>query len=50
VGAAICRGEPFAREVVHKLERKERREIIREIDHLSPRRQPQVEEDVETLP
>jgi hypothetical protein len=43
-------GEPFSREVVHKLETKERREIIREKDRLSPRRQPQVEEDVETLP
>jgi hypothetical protein len=42
--------EPFARDVVHKLERKERREIIREKDRSSPRKQPQVEEDVEALP
>jgi hypothetical protein len=38
--------EPFAREVVHKLKRLERREIIHEKDRSSPRRQPQVEEDV----
>ena len=42
--------EPFAREAVHKLERKERREIIREKDRSTRRKQPQVEEDVETLP
>jgi hypothetical protein len=50
VGAAIRRGEPFSREVVHKLERKERREIIREEDRSTRRKQPQVEEDVEALP
>jgi hypothetical protein len=32
------RREPFAREVIHKGERLERREIIREKDRLSPRR------------
>jgi hypothetical protein len=43
-------GKPFAREVVHKLERKKRREIIREKDRSSLRKQPQVEEDVKALP
>jgi hypothetical protein len=43
-------GEPFTRETIHKLERKERREIICEKDRSSPRRQPQVEEDIEALP
>jgi hypothetical protein len=42
--------EPFARETVHKLERKESREIIREKDCSTRRKQPQVEEDVEALP
>jgi hypothetical protein len=42
--------DPFTREVVHKLERKERREIIREEDRSTRRKQPQVEEDVEALP
>jgi hypothetical protein len=42
--------EPIAREAVHKLERKERREIIREKDHSNRKKQPQVEEDVEALP
>jgi hypothetical protein len=42
--------EPFAREAIHKLKRKERREIIREKDHSTRRKQPQVEEDVEALP
>jgi hypothetical protein len=37
-------------EVIHKLERKERREIVRKKDHSTPRTQPQVEEDVEALP
>jgi hypothetical protein len=50
VGAAIHRREPFAREVVHKLERKERRETIHEEDCTTRRKQPQVEEDVEALP
>jgi hypothetical protein len=40
--------EPFAREVVHKRER--RREIIHEKDRSTRRKQPQVEEDVEALP
>jgi hypothetical protein len=42
--------EPLAREVVHKLARKERREIVCEKDRSSPRKQPQVEEDAEALP
>jgi hypothetical protein len=42
-------GEPFAREVVHKLEREEG-EIIRKKDRSTRRKQPQVEEDVEALP
>ena len=42
--------EPFAREAVQKLERKERREIIREEDRSTRRKQPQVVEDVEALP
>jgi hypothetical protein len=53
VGATIRRErerEPFTQVVVHNLERKERRETIREKDRSSPRRQPQVEEDVEALP
>jgi hypothetical protein len=37
-------------EVIHKLERKERREIVRKKDQSTPRTQPQVEEDVEALP
>jgi hypothetical protein len=40
----------FTREVVHKGESLERREITREKDRSSPRRRPQVEEDVEALP
>jgi hypothetical protein len=44
------RREPFAREAIHKLERKDRREIIHEEDHPTQRKQPQVEEDVEALP
>jgi hypothetical protein len=43
-------GEPFTRQVVHKLERKEKREIIREEDRSTRRKQPQVEDDVEALP
>jgi hypothetical protein len=43
-------GEPFAREAVHKLERKGRREIIHEKDRSTRKKQPQVEEDVEALP
>jgi hypothetical protein len=42
--------EPFTQEAVHKLERKEMREMIREKDHSTRRKQPQVEEDVEALP
>jgi hypothetical protein len=42
--------EPFAREAIQKLERKKRREIIREEDHSTQRKQPQVEEDIEALP
>jgi hypothetical protein len=42
--------EPFVREVVHKLERKERREVIREKDCSTRMKQPQVVEDVEALP
>jgi NADH:ubiquinone oxidoreductase subunit D len=42
--------DPFAREVVHNLERKEERQIIREKDRSSSRRQPQVEDDVKALP
>jgi hypothetical protein len=42
--------EPFARETVHKLEREKRREIIREKDFSTRRKQPQVVEDVEALP
>jgi hypothetical protein len=42
-------GEAFTREAIHKLERKEKREIIWEKDRLSLR-QLQVEEDVEALP
>jgi hypothetical protein len=42
-------GEPFAREVVHKLEREKRREIIRKEDRSTRRKQPQVEEDIEAL-
>jgi hypothetical protein len=41
---------PFTREVIHKGERLERREIIREKDGSSPRRRPEVEEDVEAMP
>jgi hypothetical protein len=43
-------GEPFAREVIHKLEREKRREIIRKEDRSARRKQPQVAEDVEALP
>jgi hypothetical protein len=53
VGVAIRRErerEPFTQEVVHKLKRKKRREVIRKKDRSSLRRQPQVEEDVEALP
>jgi hypothetical protein len=46
----FAEGESFTREVIHKVERKGRREIIREKDRSSPRRQTQVEEDVEALP
>jgi hypothetical protein len=46
----FARREPFAREAVHKLERKERREIIRKEDRSTRRKQPQVEEDIEALP
>jgi hypothetical protein len=42
--------EPFARETIQKVERKKRREIIREEDRSTRRKQPQVEEDVEALP
>jgi hypothetical protein len=42
--------EPFAREVVHKLEKEKRREIIRERGLSTRRKQPQVVEDVEALP
>jgi hypothetical protein len=42
--------EPFTREAVHKLERENKREIIREKDHSTRRKQPQVEEDVEAMP
>jgi hypothetical protein len=42
--------EPFTQEVVQRLERKEEREIIREKDRSSPKRQPQVEEDIKALP
>jgi hypothetical protein len=50
-GTAIHRErEPFAREAVHKLEREKRREIIREKDRPTRRKQPQVEKDVEALP
>jgi hypothetical protein len=45
--------EPFARKAVHKLERerrRRRREIIREKDRSTRRKQPQVEENVEALP
>jgi hypothetical protein len=45
----FARRERFAR-VIHREERLERREIIREKDQSSPRRQPQVEEDVKALP
>jgi hypothetical protein len=50
VGAPTFRGEPFAQEAVHKLERKKRREIIRKKDRSTRRKQPQVEEDIEALP
>jgi hypothetical protein len=40
----------FAQEAVHKLERKKRKEIIREKDRSSRRKQPQVVEDIEALP
>jgi hypothetical protein len=46
----FAKGEPFAREAVQKLGRKERREIIREEDCSTRRKQPQVEEDIEALP
>jgi hypothetical protein len=46
----FAEGEPFTREVVHKLERKVRREIIRKKDRSTRRKQPQVKEDVEALP
>jgi hypothetical protein len=46
----FARREPFAREAIHKLEMKERGEIIREKDRSTRRKQPQVEEDVEALP
>jgi hypothetical protein len=36
--------------VVHKLKRERRREIIREKDRSTRRKQPQVEEDVEAQP
>jgi hypothetical protein len=41
--------EPFTRVAVHKLEWK-KREITRERDRSTRRKQPQVEEDVEALP
>jgi hypothetical protein len=50
VAPPFTEGEPFAREAVYKLERKERREIIREKDRSTRRNLPQVEEDVEALP
>jgi hypothetical protein len=40
--------EPFAREAIHKLEKKERREIIRKEDRSTRRKQPQVVEDRST--
>jgi hypothetical protein len=49
VEAPFAGREPFAPEAVHKLEGEKRREIIREKDHLTRRKQPQVEEDVEAL-
>jgi hypothetical protein len=42
--------EAFSREAVHKLDREKRREIIREKDRSTQRKQPQVVEDVEALP
>jgi hypothetical protein len=46
----VAKREPFTREVVHKQEREKRREIIREKDRSTLRKQPQVVEDVDTLP
>jgi hypothetical protein len=46
----FAEGEPFAREAVHKLDREKWREIIRQKDRSTGRKQPQVEEDVEALP
>jgi hypothetical protein len=42
--------EPYIWEVVHKRERLEGEEIIRERDASSPRRRPQAEEDIEAVP
>jgi hypothetical protein len=42
--------EPFARESIHKLERKKRRDIIHKKDCSTRRKQPQMVEDVEALP
>jgi hypothetical protein len=42
--------EPFTREAIQKLERKERKEIIRKKDRSTRRKQPQMEEDVDALP
>jgi hypothetical protein len=40
---------PFARAAVHKLEREKRREIVREKDHSTRRKHPQVEEKEDTV-
>jgi hypothetical protein len=41
--------EPFAREAVHRLEREKRREIVREKDRFTRRKNPQVEDKEDTI-